>query len=280
MTMVIAGVGAFGSIQEAQASDKSVANDSAYSLNTTRNDRGDAADFGETGNNGAGKTVAATEDNTMRACHKRHFGFGGGPLPGLSALDVTPVRDLVRMNPYLRDKNFPSFDNERYHAFFSMGGMGYLCVGNGVRLGGGGISCERYFPSDRFAADSAISLSVKAEYGGFIMEKAFRYNDCSFFTGMLIGGGSLKVSYSGIDGNIFEASDEQCETKYGRESSAQFALFEVHGGITYTLVPFVHVGADLSIPMFYSAAGFNAFTAGFTTVNPAISVRLMLGTRE
>jgi len=189
------------------------------------------------------------------------------------------VRDLIKINPYLRSKNFPSFDKARYHAFFSMGGMGYLSVGNGVRLGGAGVSCERYFPSDRFATDSAISLYVKAEYGGLLMEKAYHYNDCSFFAGMQIGGGSLKVSYSGIDGNVFEDSNQQYDTKYGRERSAQFALIEVHGGLTYTLMPFVHVGADLSIPMFYSAAGFNAFTSAFTTVNPALAVRLMIGTR-
>jgi hypothetical protein len=284
MTVAIAGISVFANHQELRAADRNASPDSAYSLNGNVNGPNYSAGFSEPGKKDAASAHQAAAmgnpaDNSIKTTQKRDLNLGGGPVPGFIGLDMAPVKELIRINPYLYGKTFHTLDNSRYHAFFTMGGMGYLSVGNGVRLGGGGLSCERHFLSDRFAPDSAISLSVKAEYAGFIMEKAFHHRDLSFYSGLQIGGGSLKVKYSGINGNVINATDQRYDTRGGSESAAQFALFELHGGLTYSLVSFMHVGADISVPMFYSVSGFNAFTSAFTTINPALAVRLMIGTR-
>jgi hypothetical protein len=284
MTVMLAGVGVLANHQEPQAAERNASPDSTYSLNTTMNGQNNAAGFNNPGtadvaSGNQSSPTANSIDNAIKIRPKRDINLGGGPVPGFIALDMAPVKELIRINPYLYGKTFHTLDDSRYHAFFSMGGMGYFSVGNGVRLGGGGLSCERHFLSDRFAPDSAISLSVKAEYGGFIVEKAFHRQDFSFYSGMQIGGGSLKVKYSGVNGNAVTASNQQYDAIGGNESAAQFALFELHGGLTYSFVSFLHVGADISVPMFYSVSGFNAFTSAFTTVNPALAVRLMIGTR-
>jgi len=218
-------------------------------------------------------------DNPAKADHKRHFGIGGGPRTGIIGLDMTPVKDFMRVNPDLCGKNFDMHQNSRYNVFFTMGGMGYLYVGNGVLLGGGGAGGEHHYRSDRFAQDSSMSLSVKAEYGGFIVEKAFDRGYCNFHAGMQIGAGSLRVKYRVEEGSAFHAVNASRDGDADRESVAPFNLFEVHGGVTYSLASFVHIGADISVPMFHSAGGFDAYTSGFATVNPAFAVRLMLGNK-
>jgi hypothetical protein len=96
---------------------------------------------------------------------------------------------------------------------------------------------------------------------------------------MQIGGGSLRVKYRADDESVFNVYDPKYEEEAGRESTAHFNMLDLHGGLTYTLAPIVHVGADISLPLFYSATGFSAYASGFSTVNPAVAVKLMFGYR-
>jgi hypothetical protein len=284
MTAVIAGVVTVANLQGAQADDRRLTGDSTDRLNTVADEQGGAAALKETDNDivasvNQSPSIGGTVDNTVKSGRKKDFGVGGGPIPGIVGLDMTPVKEFIRNNRFLNGKTFPTLDNSRFHVFFTMGGMGYLCVGSGVRLGLAGLSGEHNFMSDRCTSDSSVLLSVKAEYGGLIIEKAFHREYYNFYTGMQIGGGSLRVKYRADDESVFDVSSPKYEEDAGRESTVHFNMLEIHGGLSYTFAPFVHIGADISVPLFYSATGFNAYASGFTTVNPAVAVRLMLGNR-
>jgi hypothetical protein len=277
---VFAGFGALAATGEQASAYLNAPADSAAAPQVRLDVRDGVAHRAETGSTAPVSAAlnGVAVENSVKRTHGKLVGLGGGPMPGMTALDVSPFRELIRRDPLLRRQTFSTLGTARYQAFFATGGMGYLSFGNGVRLGGGGMSCERRFLSDRFAADSALSLSIRAEYGGFMVEKNFRQNEYSFFTGMQIGGGSIQVSYCGVEDNAFSIDADEANRL--RRSTASFTLFEVHGGITYTLMRFVHIGTDVSVPLFYAASGFSAITPEFVTVNPTFGVRLMVGTRE
>jgi hypothetical protein len=284
MTAIITGIAAVANVQGAEATARSEFVDTAYHANDL-SDRPNAAAAISATTRDADASVnqplptGSAGKNPGNGEQKKHFGIGGGPIPGVIALDLTPIKEFIRVNPVLSGKTFPMHHDSRYNRFFTMGGMGYVHVGNGVLLGGGGAGGERRYLSDRFAQDSAIMLSVKAEYGGFIVEKVFDRRSYSFHTGMQIGGGSLRVKYHAEDGSAFHASNTSYDANTDRENVAPFNLFEVHGGLTYSLTSFVHIGADVAVPMFYSAMGFNTHTSEFATVNPAFAFRLLLGNK-
>jgi hypothetical protein len=39
----------------------------------------------------------------------------------------------------------------------------------------------------------------------------------------------------------------------------------------------MHIGANVSLPMFFSADGFDAPTGSFMSANPALQIRLIFG---
>jgi len=71
MTMVIVGVGAFGSIHEAGAAEKNATTDSAYAINKAQNAPSDAG-FSDTRNEAdeSGKAIVNAADNTIKSCRK------------------------------------------------------------------------------------------------------------------------------------------------------------------------------------------------------------------
>jgi hypothetical protein len=208
---------------------------------------------------------------------KKGYGIAGGPIPGFIAFDFRPINNLIKASDALNERTFGNLSRTGFEPMVTMGGMGYLGFGNGLRLGGGGADAERNYLSDAFARDSVVSLKVSVGYGGFLVEKAFSVNRFNFLTGTQIGGGEMKVTARRTlrGGNSAFTADQNNNNV--ATQIAKLFLLEFHGGFTYSIAPILHLGADVMLPMFYSANGFDAYTTGFVTVNPAVRLRFMFG---
>jgi hypothetical protein len=151
------------------------------------------------------------------------------------------------------------------------GGTGYIGFGDGFRLGGGGMSGEKQF--DCRTSDT-ISLTAKISYGGFLVEKALLYNRWNLSIGGMLGGGNINVSLTESD--FYDWNDLDYDDDSEGEK-AVFFLFEPHIGLTYTILYFLHIGADITLPTFMSLDKFNSYTDDFITVNPGFHVKLLFG---
>jgi hypothetical protein len=216
-------------------------------------------------------------DEAGKLSPKNGYGIAGGPVPGFIALDFGPINDLIKASNDLNGRTFGSLKSTGFTPIATMGGMGYLGFGNGLRLGGGGTNGDRYYLSDAYAQDSIVSFKVSVEFGGFLVEKAFSKNHLNLITGTMIGGGSMTATVRRTVRGGNTAFDLERSSNGGESKTASFFLMELHGGFTYSIVPFLHLGADAMLPMFYSANGFETYTNSFVTVNPALRIRFIFG---
>ncbi len=209
----------------------------------------------------------------------RERGFGGalGVSPSVYAVHMKPVYDLVQRYPDLRNIGFNIDDG--YGMFVLMGGLGYGAVGNGLRIGGGGRGGSNDFTRTR--NDTTYTLEVGVGFGGFMLEKAFVRRNANFFIGGMLGGGGLNIElreYHGLFQTIGRSGDD---LPIGT-ADASYLLLELHTGITYTLLSWLHIGGDISVPAFLSPSGFKVQSSasagdGFVTFNPGIRIRIMFG---
>jgi hypothetical protein len=212
--------------------------------------------------------LAEDSRKAARKITEKGFGLAGVVLQGVHAIKIEPAMDLAAsIRPGLRwDIN--SF---AYEPFFLSGGMGYVGVGNGVRLGGGGMHGNRSFVSAPFSGDSVASLTVDVNFGGFLIEKALRVNNSTMIGGGYIGGGALKAEMG-----IGEFLEEDVDMG---SFEARFLYTELHGAYTYSILPILHLGLGASVPLFFSSDGFVPYNAGsgFVSVNPGLHLRIVIG---
>jgi hypothetical protein len=217
-------------------------------------------------------------DQRRRSSRERGYGGGLGPIPGLYGISMQPVEELIQSAPKLGRYGF---DNHgRYEMMLLMGGMGYGGVGNGVRIGGGGRGGSISF-SEKGDDDTLRVLEVGVGFGGFLVEKAIVAGRMNLLLGGMAGAGNISVTPRTMQVTEFpferRGDDAQPQTK------ARFMLLEVHGGFTYSVLSWLHIGVDLSGPFFISTSGFRVessdfgLTDGFTTFNPGGRLRLILG---
>jgi len=214
----------------------------------------------------------------------RHRGIGisGMSTYGAYAFSIAPVEELIRKDPFLSTKRF-SFSRFDYEPFLTSGGIGIIGLGDGLRLGGGGMTGQRNFSCQPFGNDSILELGVQISYGGFMVEKAVVNDRWNFVAGGTIGGGSIKVSVSEKNSSSwFTATDSDLEpindfNNSGNTTEAGFVLFEPHCGASYTFFHFFHIGLDVSLPAFISVEKFNVYTNDFFTVNPGFYFKLIFG---
>ena len=212
------------------------------------------------------------EEGTKHLWREKGYGIGGGFTPAVMAIDCRPIKELVANLPAMNASGY-SFGALNYQPIYMSGGMGYLGVGNGVRIGGAGLNGEKNLVGNELTGDSASTLRLDVEYGGFLVEKAFvRYN-ANYVVGGSIGGGALTVRSRTSQ---IPAAQQGSDRTYN-SVTANFFLMEAHGGVTYSILPWLHMGADISLPFFYSADGFQGYTTSFVTVNPVFRARIMLG---
>jgi hypothetical protein len=208
---------------------------------------------------------------------RRGFGFGGGPMAGMYAVNIKPFVDLTQRIAPLRGKNFP-FGSLDYKPFFMSGGMGFVGVGNGLRLGGGGMSGVRHFPSSSYGRDSSINLTAKITWGGFLIEKYAQGSKYAFTVGGYIGSGSLDADWVEVNSNYSAFIDYNNDDDDNTDKiKAYFGLIELHAGIVYHIARFMHACGDLSVPIMVSADGFAPWTKEFISISPGVRVRIIFG---
>ncbi|MFW5774998.1 MAG: hypothetical protein ACOCW2_01795, partial [Chitinivibrionales bacterium] len=74
--------------------------------------------------------------------------------------------------------------------------------------------------------------------------------------------------------------DSICEERYEDELPVAVApswAFDMHAGVTYSILPWMHVGADASLVWMYSSLGFGYGYGSFWTNNSAFRIRIMFG---
>jgi hypothetical protein len=208
---------------------------------------------------------------------KHGFGGGGGPTPGLIMLKMKPVALLTGTDNLLRDKTFNI--DWGWDPFYFSGGMGYGGVGQGVRIGGGGWGGKRRYMSEPYGAarDSVVQLDVNVGYGGLLIEKAIVKEQLNYVMGCLVGGGAIRISRRFLEKESASAFVESAGADSPGTAQALMFVFEMHGGGTYTLLPWFHLGADANAALFYSNDGFDGPAAGFVTVNPGVKIRIIFG---
>lgn len=214
-----------------------------------------------------------------RSARDRGYGGGIGINSGVYAVDMSPVHDLLNLISY----NSPTGNiavpvGRGYHPLFLMGGVGYGAVGNGLRIGGGGLGGSASYST--VFRDSTYTVEVRTNFGGLLIEKAHVDESLNWFFGGFAGGGSIQVMPSVLP-DIFTAISTRSVFTYSM-LNAHFLLLELHTGFTYTMISWFHLGGGLSAPLFFCPSGFKtpsdrSVTDGFITFNPGLQIRIILG---
>lgn len=225
----------------------------------------------------------ATLRGKKRGARERGYGGGLGPTPGIYAINFRPVHELLEVigrDDEFRNIGFPV--EGTWQGFFLMGLTGYGALGNGLRIGGSFRGGSKSY-SIR-SNDSTYSLEIKTAFGGFLLEKAAVAGSMNWFAGGMAGGANIKVQPSKASGVLSSTASPRDETspQTFQKLNASSFLIELHGGCTYTMVNWFHVGLDCATPIFFSPSGFRtvgdrSLTNGFVTINPGFRIRIILG---
>jgi hypothetical protein len=217
-----------------------------------------------------------------RTARERGYGGGIGPSMSMYAINMGPVSELL---DYMRGD--VAFENsglkiDKPFAPFQLSGICfYGAVGNGLRIGGNFLSGSRSYSSRR--DDTTYNLEINPSFGGLLIEKATVHDNFNLFLGGMIGAGTIEVRPSKTT-NPFTSIP--LNTDNGKVSfnklKAGSLLLEMHGGFTYTMINWLHLGAELSAPVFFSPSGFvttggHNITSGFISLNPGVRLRIMIG---
>jgi hypothetical protein len=209
----------------------------------------------------------------------RMQGYGGGIIiqPMILGLRTKPVHKLVKQDLQLRKFIFQDFIDHSYKSLLVNGVWLYGGVGNGVRIGFGGWGGECFFGSNVTPSDSLMTLSVQTGFGGLMLEKAFIHKNLNFITGGVIGAGSIRVTKSYQDADIFSGAYWNEDLQNEAEAKARLIGLELHTGITISLLPWWHLGLDLNSHFLLSVNGFGGTVNTFGIVNPGLRLRVVLG---
>ena len=221
--------------------------------------------------------VARDWRNNIDIFRQRGYGASGSSYHGANAVMTGPVEELAENLPSLAGKKF-YFSKFGMEPFLMSGGVGFVGLGDGFRLGGGGMSGERKFTSAPFDGDSVLVLNTKVSYGGFLIEKCMLRDKWNLSVGGLIGAGSIKVAITEQDNTFFYGEDENpadFNLKYNHQ--AVCFMLEPHCSLTYSIFYFFHLGARISLPTFMSLDKFGVYTNDFFSVNPGLHINLTFG---
>ncbi len=206
-------------------------------------------------------------------------GYGGGIIiqPMVLGFRTEPVHKLVKHDLQLKQFVFQDLIDNSYQPVLVNGVWLYGGVGNGVRVGFGGWGGECFFGSNTTATDSLMTLRVHTTFGGLMVEKAWLHNKLNIITGGMIGAGSIKVTKSYQDANVFGGVNWNEDLNDGAEAKARQVGMELHAGMTVSLLSWWHIGMDLNSHFMLSVNGFGGSVNTFATVNPGLRLRVVLG---
>jgi len=213
---------------------------------------------------------------TTASSRKRGYGGCAGTEPGFFAVDFGPVRELIANSSLLRDSIGFTIDHRWAPVVFN-GGVAYGGVGYGVRIGAGGWGGSKSF--FHTVNDTAYRLSTGIGMGALLLEKAWVVDRVNWFAGGMIGAGGMGVELS-TSTSAFDIGDNS-RPRLGAVGCG-FMLAEAHVGMTWSLLSWMHVGAQAAAPCFISSEGLRnssmqSVTNGFFSVNPGVRLRLVLG---
>jgi hypothetical protein len=201
------------------------------------------------------------------------YGGAGGFSHRVVAFDMGPVADLIGESyPAI---TFPTLKNG-FTVLPMSGGMGYAGLGNGIRIGGGGYKGSMKFVSRPYneTLDTAMTVKMGVGYGGLLIEKAFVRDNWNTYLGGFIGGGSIELQKAIGPASAFSSGLSEPDELTG----AHLMSIEFHGGATYTIVPWMHVGGDFTIMSYFANNGFEWSSGGsFYGIMPGIGIRVVFG---
>lgn len=231
------------------------------------------------------------EEEEVKTPREPGVGGGGGLSIGFKAIDMTPLKNSIAFD--IKRKGTESeyyglnIDEKiagTYETFFMLGGQGLAGVGNGIRFGGGIYGGTRFYRLYDDNTDSVHTMVVWNGYGGFILEKAFSFNNANLVVGTLLGAGSQgSVLWNSDADNTWEYEYDEdnniVDSTSLDDAAVDFATFfvgEIHTGLTYSFLPWLHLGMEFSGAFHVSGAGFKEGEQ-FTTFNPGGNLRIMFG---
>jgi len=229
-------------------------------------------------------TDAFLESLRGRKRSTRQRGYGGaiGPVLGVYAIQMDPIDKLIRFMGNNSDFSNSRITTDKPFALFQCTGIsGYGAIGNGLRIGGTYMSGSRSYTT--FINDTIFNLEINPSFGGFLLEKAIVLENLNAYAGGLIGSSAITVRPSKTTNALTSISVDSDNFSISfNELKANSLFLELHGGCTYTMINWFHIGADLSAPLFFSNSGFttsggHSITNGFLTINPGIRIRIMIG---
>ncbi|MBD3420858.1 MAG: hypothetical protein GF398_12130 [Chitinivibrionales bacterium] len=214
----------------------------------------------------------------LQKMREKGIGGSGGPMFGMTALYVKPIEDMLKGNKYAYD-----FSRYNFEPIFGVSGVGYGGVGNGIRIGGGGMSgrLDKSSENSVYNADldtfEFADLEIKVSWGGFLLEKAYVIEKTNYLVGGYIGKGEIELEQTRYATDQFARLrsnfDQQNET--GREPARiDMFVLEAHAGATYSVYPFVHLGGEISVPIFMSSNKYQ----DFISPNPGFRLKIIFGT--
>ncbi|MBN1600269.1 MAG: hypothetical protein JW915_01615 [Chitinispirillaceae bacterium] len=219
---------------------------------------------------------------TEKVTKSRAQGYGGGVIiqPMVLGIRMKPVKNFALKNISLRPYRFSRLE-ESYRPVLVMGAFAYGGVGNGLRIGFGGWGGDSYYEGERVDGnlDTVMILNLHTSFGGMLVEKVILHKNINFLFGGVIGGGTFSLKRSVQLDNAFNSLNdwEQLDDE-SNYTEATYAGVEIHSGFTATILPWMHLGMDLNSLFSFSVSGFKGLgSRGFTTVNPGIRVRIVLG---
>ncbi len=213
----------------------------------------------------------------------RRKGYGGclGPTTGMLMIDTDPIDELFSNTafPYPELRRRIDTPMESVPLF---GGMLYGGVGHGTRIGLAGSGGSRTFGVHR--GDTVRTAEISLGYGGFLVEKSLVAGNMNLILGGLLGAGGIGVTVSETNWSEQFVLDAEDRTYKQASAGAGMFVLELHGGFTYSILPWFHAGLQGTMPVFSSIGGFRhegnfdlTLTDNFVTVNGGFQVRIVLG---
>lgn len=224
--------------------------------------------------------ILHTLSTNVKKSRLQGYGGAGGFSRRIVAFDMEPVVDLMRYDTKLAGITFPSLKGG-FSPLNMNGGLGYGGLGHGIRIGGGGYGGSRKYVSQPFkrtpaSPDSTMSLMMEVSFGGLLVEKALVKENWNVYMGSFIGAGGINIEKTTSPTSNASAFSSSGGTN--ERATAGFMSMEFHGGATYTIVPWMHIGGDCNALCYFSANGFE-LAAGNSIygIAPGFGFRIIFG---
>ncbi len=228
-------------------------------------------------------------ENRQKSTDPNRMGGGGGLYLGIRAVDVSPIKKMIRKDLALKGSEsiYYGMDLENriegtYETMITANASGAVHIGDGVHFGLSFSAGSHPYRVEK--GSESYTFSTYYAYGAAIAEKRFTKNKHNIVVGALLGVGALGASLHNdddddyYDNNYFYDNDYYDDKDDENDDAAIVLCNDIHSSYTYSVRSWLHVGVQLSALTFYSQAGLK-HTDEFFTVNPGGELKIMFGKR-